>query len=112
MSPSDPQPQLEYPYAAGSALPADVRQPTAVPYPSGPTWLAVSGVAIVFVMANFAVVPLIELFDDASIVFWCVGISLAESFVLAAWLVWGGGLFLQRLALHWLAAILLGLAWL
>jgi hypothetical protein len=112
MSPSDPQPQLEYPYIARSAQPAETRQPAVLPFPSGPTWLALSGVAMVFVLANFAVVPLIELFDDAFVVFWCVGIMLAEGFILAAWLVWGGGLFLQRLALHWLAAFLLGLAWL
>ena len=37
---------------------------------------------------------------------------LAEGFVLAAWLVWGGGSFLKRLAIHWIAVIVLGLVWL
>jgi hypothetical protein len=118
MTPADSPPQLEYPYASRSAdRPLAEPLPKApIPLPIGPTWLALVGVTVVFLAANFIVVPLTEVFDQndlgAVLVFYCLGISAAEGFVLAAWLVWGGGSFLSRLTLHWGAVAALGAAWL
>ena len=118
MPPADPLPQLEYPYASRSAdRPfAEELSKAPIPPPIGPTWLALIAVTIVFMTANFAVVPLTEVFrprDFGSVlIFYCLGISAAEGFVLAAWLAWGAGSFFKRLALHWLAVMALGAAWL
>ena len=110
MAPSDSQPQLEYPYAARPAVSAKPIVPAATLPMPGPTWLPLIGVGLVFVLANSAL-PLIERIDDDSfLVFWCVGVILAEGFVLAAWLVWGDGPFFQRLFIHWIAAAVLGVA--
>jgi hypothetical protein len=121
MLPPESPPQLEYPYAARppvspAARPATSAKPItpAATWPSpGPTWLPLIGAGVVFVLANFFVVPFIEWIDDESfLVFWCVGVMLAEGFVLAAWLVWGDRPFLQRLLVHWVAAAVLGAVWL
>ena len=113
MSNPQPQPQLEYPYATRPAarLPDEHFGPT-IPWPLNPTWFALIGVAAVFVAANLFLTPLIEVFDDdlpgAVLSFGNAGIVFAECFVLAAWLAWGGGSFLWRLAIHWTAALALG----
>lgn len=113
MSLPESQPQLEYPYAARRATSAKPIAPVAVMPAPGPTWLALIGMCLVFVLANVSVVPLIVWVDDDSfLVFWCVGVMLAEGFVLAAWLAWGDRPFWQRLLLHWVAAAVLGTVWL
>jgi hypothetical protein len=82
--------------------------------PVAPTWLALLGLAALFALVNLSIFPLIEAFDDDAlfIICGCVGVMLAEGFVLAVWLVWGGGSFLKRFVLHWAAVLLLGAIWL
>jgi hypothetical protein len=113
MSPPESRPQLEYPYAARPAAPFQPLAPPAAGTAFGPSWIGLIGLAALFVIVNFSVIPLIELIDDDSfIVVGCMGVMLAEGFVLAAWLVWGGGSFLLRLVRHWALALLLGAIWL
>lgn len=121
MLPPELQPQLEYPYTARPPVsPATCAETSAKPVAPaatwplpGPTWLPLISVGLIFVLANFFVVPLMEWIDDDSfLVVWCVGLIFAEGFVAAAWLVWSERPFLQRLLLHWVAAAVLGIAWL
>ena len=113
MSPPDSQPQLEYPYAARPAAPAKPLAAPAAGMALGPSWLGLIGLAALFVIVNFSVIPLMELIDDESfIVVACMGVMLAEGFVLAAYLVWGSGQFWQRFVFHWTAALVLGTIWL
>jgi hypothetical protein len=48
----------------------------------------------------------------AAFAFGIVGCVLAQGCLLAAWLVWSDGPFLQRLATHWFIAVLLYATWL
>jgi hypothetical protein len=109
MPPPDSQPQSNYPYAAQPAAPVAPLAPPAANAEYGPTWLGLLSLAGLFVLVNFSIVAVMKMIDDDSfIVFGCIGIMLAEGFVLAAWLVLGSGPFLRRFALHWAAALLLG----
>jgi hypothetical protein len=112
MPPPDSQPSLEYPLPARTIASAPAARP-ATSAALRPTWLGLLGLAALLGLANFLVVPLIEVFDDDFFfVFGCIGVMLAEGFVLAAYLVWGSGQFWQRFALHWLVACVLGMIWL
>jgi hypothetical protein len=118
MTTSTPQPQSEYPYRSQPALQPGVEplQLAALKWPLGPSWFPLLMFALVVTGANLAVVPLIDVFNTRSLglIFpiTCLGVMLAEGFILAAWLVWGAGSFFKRLLIHWAAVAWLALAWL
>jgi len=118
MAASTPQPQSEYPYGPQPELQpvAEPLELAALKWPLAPSWFPLLLLALVVTGANLALVPLMDVFNTRSVgiifPFACLGVMLAEGFILAAWLVWGAGSFFKRLWIHWAAVIWLALAWL
>jgi hypothetical protein len=111
----DPAPsQVEYPYGVQPA-----GNPFAPPEPAqlrwGEHWLPLAVIALATLLADFAVVPLMDVFSQrdwgALLVFVSFGMLAAQGGIVAAAIVWLIAPFWQRLVIGWLMVTVGVLAW-
>lgn len=117
MSDNQPAQQIESPYdpqpPTGERLAVDSNWPTIVSNRWSP-WLALVGVGLICLWADFAVSPLMDEFSQNELgavwVYLCLGIIPAQIGMLALWLCWSVSPFARRLVIYWAANFVAGAA--